>query len=519
MTSAASIFKRSTDEFSPEELDFLLQNIDSLSDEEASHLLEITQVLEERDRAQRCRDDLIEFCKAMQPDYLVGAHHRHLAKLLMEVESGEKDRITVSIAPRHGKSQITSIYYIAWYLGKHPTDKVMLVSHTADLAVDFGRKVRNLIASDEYLAVFPGVSLASDSKSAGRWNTNHGGEFFATGVGASIAGRGATLLVVDDPISEQALLAGDFSALEKTYEWFRSGARTRLMKGGRVAIVATRWHKSDLIGRLVRDMTLSEDVDQYEVVEFPAILNENTPDEKALWPDMFPLEVLHKTRASMPVYQWNAQYQQNPTGEESAILKREWWMHWEKTEPPKCEYIIMALDCASETGNRNDYTAMTVWGVWFNEETNLNNLILLNAVQQRMEFPELKQAALQWYREWQPDSFIVEKKSSGTPLYQELRRIGIPVSEFTPHRGTGDKVARLNAVADIVRSGLVWVPGTRWADLVVEEAAEFPYGEHDDLCDTLSMCLSRFRQGGFLALPSDEQDEPEYFKSRRGGFY
>jgi predicted phage terminase large subunit-like protein len=508
--------------FTRDELDQLLLSIDLYDPTEQEELLLLMEEYDAKLTQQRCRDDLLEFAKAMQTDYLVGAHHRHLSDLLMQLERGEKDRVTVSVAPRHGKSQLTSIYYTAWYLGRNPTKQVMLVSHTTDLAVDFGRKVRNIINTPEYSAIFPNVSLAQDSKSAGRWNTNHKGVFYATGVGSSLAGRGADLLVVDDPHSEQDLLSGNFAALETAYKWFTFGARTRLMPGGRVAIVATRWHKSDLIGRLVKDMGMNPDSDQYEVVEFPAILHEHTDDEKALWPQFFDLEALHRTRASMPAYQWNAQYQQNPTGDTSAICKREWWRVWEDSEPPDCEYIIQALDAAAELKNNADFTSITTWGVFWNDKEAAHNIILLNSVRDRYEFPELKEKALEEYKYWTPDSLLVEKKSSGTPLYQELRRMGIPAVDFTPHRGTINnpniKYARLNAVVDIIKTGLAWVPDTRWAEQLVEELAEFPYGDHDDTVDTTIMALTRFRQGGFITLPSDEQDAPAQYK-RRSGYY
>jgi len=505
--------------FTKEELDALLLNIDAYDAQEQEELLGLLEEYERRLTQQSCRDDLLAFCQAMQPTYLIGAHHRHLSSLLMQLERGEKDRITVSIAPRHGKSQLTSIYYTAWYLGRNPTKQVMLVSHTTDLAVDFGRKVRNIIGTPEYQAIFPNVSLAVDSKSAGRWNTNHKGVFYATGVGSSLAGRGADLLVVDDPHSEQDLLAGNFAALETAYKWFTFGARTRLMPGGCVAIVATRWHKSDLIGRLVKDMGMNEESDQYEVVEFPAILNEDDEDEKALWPEFFDLEALKRTRASMPAYQWNAQYQQNPTGDASAICKREWWQRWEEEDPPDCDYIIQATDAAAELNNKSDFTSSTTWGIFWKDKTSLYNIILLNSVRERLEFPELKEKALEEYTYWQPDSALVEKKSSGTPLYQELRRMGVMVAESTPHRGTinnpNNKYARLNSVIDIVREGLVWVPDTRWAEQLVEELAEFPYGDHDDCVDTTIMALTRFRQGGFAQLATDQKDEPRMFRSRK----
>ncbi len=799
--------------FDREELEMLLKSIDVLDEQE---LLEIEKMLEELDRRaalQAARDDLIAFCKRMDPNYKVGRHHRMLADQLMAIERGEKDRICVNIPPRHGKSQLVSTYYPAWFIGRNPGKKVMLVSHTSDLAVDFGRKVRNLIDSDAYQEIFPGVALSVDSKSAGRWNTTTGCEFYATGVGSALAGRGADLLLVDDPHSEQDILNGNFSAFDKAYDWFAFGARTRLMPGGRVAIVHcmtgdtpvlrpdgsetplrdlrpgdmvasyqdgelvskrvlnwanmgedaifavnldngksvranarhpflvarngvetwvkvrdlrvgdsvvsitadvlgkqrqsrayvtavlkkllafaagqllgkttktqesfaaskgapttryarvnvesittrnigahtktqyaqksyetitcsentasappitsgcwngkgtnvayaksmktlsasqlgfvrerhllsitatlldrfvsyfataatylcslgslskfystpfstskitsitpdgiedvfdievedthnfiagssvvsnTRWHENDLTGRLVKEMTNTQEADQYEVVEFPAILEVEDKEagrlvQKALWPEFFDLPALLRTKASMAAYQWNAQYQQNPTGEEAAIIKREWWRLWPNDDPPHVEYIIMSLDAAAETNSRADFTALTTWGVFFNEEEDNHQIVLLNSIKRRLEFPELKKLCLDEYAQWEPDSFIVEKKSAGTAIFQELRRMGLPVAEYTPHRGTGDKLARLNSVSDIVASGMVWVPPKRWAEELVEEVAGFPFAQHDDLVDSSVMALMRFRQGGFIRLPTDEKDEELPYRPR-----
>lgn len=811
-------------DFTEEEIQLMLDNLDTYTPEEQAEIDKIADILHERKTAQSCQEDLIAFCRHIQPDYIVGRHHRTLANLLMAIADGKKDRVCVNIPPRHGKSQLVSIYFPAWFIGKYPNKKVLMVSHTTDLAVDFGRKVRNIIDSPEYQRIFPKVSLAADSKSAGRWNTSAGGEYFACirqtvlvstqrgyipadqirlgdtlynagsnvtvrelyvsqhaatytiaglacsdkhpiwtlnrgwvyadeitptdilatesifdrlkvlvrrtygylehtnvsalvqhkvplhqsqqrkmgllwrardyvmqtvagvrkffsrygatanseaycgadkqrrslqskelsvgrrmaaskqqthqqslvwayvgatcagygddaagrslsvqqrnivdktetaeetlraygspenigwlrstaapvlarsskripgkshycvekylagareaaqklcgillgvrrvgkivvtchdvpqrfvnfltdgdhtffangvlthncGVGSALAGRGADLLLVDDPHNEQDIINGNFDVFDKAYEWFTYGARTRLMPGGRVAIIQTRWHQDDLSGRVMRDMTQNERADQYEVVEFPAILevpSKDNPDivtEKPLWPEFFDLEALHRTKASMPVFQWNAQYQQNPTAEEASVVKREWWNIWTKEDPPPCEYVIMTLDAAAETHNRADYTALTTWGVWYNEEregpgAKTYNIILLNSIKRRLEFPELKELSYEEYKFWEPDAFIVEKKSAGTALYQELRRMGIPVGEYTPHRGSGDKLARLNSVADIVRSGLCWVPETRWAEEVVEEIAGFPFMSHDDLCvaaDTMVLMAS-----------------------------
>ena len=509
-------------DMSDDDIEALLQNFDKFDAAEQQEILEIADTLAERKKSASARNDLIEFCKAMQPDYKVGKHHRILADLLMQLAEGRQDRVCVNIPPRHGKSQLVSIYFPAWFIGRHPNKKVLMVSHTTDLAVDFGRKVRNLIDTDTYRKIFPTVTLAADSKSAGRWNTNVGGEYFACGVGSALAGRGADLLLVDDPHNEQDIINGNFDVFDKAYEWFTYGARTRLMPGGRVAIIQTRWHLDDLTGRVLKDMSLNEAADQYEVVEFPAILEvkkDGKVTEKALWPEFFDLDALSRTKASMPLFQWNAQYQQNPTAEEAALVKREWWKIWKKEDPPSCEYIIMSLDAAAESHNRADFTALTTWGVFFNEEASAYHIILLNSIKRRVEFPELKRLAYEEYTEWEPDSFIVEKKSSGVALYQELRRMGVMVQEFTPHRGTGDKMARLNSVADIVQSGLVWVPETRWAEELVEEVAGFPFVSHDDLVDATVMVLMRFRQGGFIRLPTDEPEDIKYFKSRRSGGY
>lgn len=524
-------------ELSEAELQLLLENLDKYSEAELFEIEVMVDQLESNKRIAAAYDDLIAFCQYMEPGYIVGTHHRVLADLLMEIEKGitkevsktditvtktGKDRICVNIPPRHGKSHLVSTYFPAWFLGRNPSMKVMMVSHTTELAVDFGRKVRNILSSDDFKAVFPTVGLSADSKSAGRWNTNAGGEYYACGVGSKIAGRGAHLLLIDDPHSEQDILNGNLEIFDKAYDWFAYGARTRLMPGGRIAIVQTRWAADDLTGRVTRDMATNEKADQYEVVEFPAILNVDDPEvpggkkDKALFPQFFSLDDLYNIKAGMPLFQWNAQYQQNPTSEEAAIVARELWRTWKKEKPPTCSYVIMTLDAAAESKTRADFTAITTWGVFMNEEEDAHNIILLDSIKDRIEFPELKTLALKEYKEREPDAFIVEKKSNGVPLYQELRRMGIPVQEYTPHRGSGDKMARLNSVADIIKSGLCWVPQTRWAEELVDEVASFPFGRNDDLVDTTIMALMRFRQGGFIRLLSDEAEQIPLYRRKRG---
>jgi predicted phage terminase large subunit-like protein len=398
-------------------------------------------------------------------------------------------------------------------LGKYPEKKVIQTSHTAELAVGFGRKVRNLVDSDTYKGVFPNVALRHDSKAAGRWATSGGGEYFAIGVGGAVTGKGADLLIIDDPHSEQEakLAAADPGIFDSVYEWYTSGPRQRLQPGGAIVIVMTRWSLKDLTGRVVQSSIEDEKIGEWEVIELPAIL----PSGKPLWPEFWSIEELEALRIELPLSKWSAQYQQKPSGEEGAIIKREWWKVWEEDRPPPCDFIIQSWDTAFTKNERSDYSACTTWGVFYKDEDSKDaNIILLDAYKERLEFPELKQRAMEMYQEWGPDAFIVEAKAAGAPLIYELRQMGIPVQEFTPTRGN-DKNVRLNAVSDLFASGKVWYPDKRWAHELIEEMAAFPYGEHDDLTDSTTQALLRFRQGGFIRLDSDEPDPIQWFKRKR----
>jgi predicted phage terminase large subunit-like protein len=495
-----------------EDLDKALSQINVLPVDEQKELLAMLEQLEGMQNVTTRQNTFLEFIDHVYPGYKVGEHHKRLAQIFEDIANGKKKRVIVNIAPRHGKSELISYLAPAWFLGKYPHKKIIMASHTADLAVNFGRRVRNLVGSEAYRDIFPEVELQADSKSASRWGTNYNGEYFAIGVGGALAGRGADLFIIDDPHSEQDAKLGRADVFKPAWEWFQSGPIQRLMPGGAIIVVMTRWSKLDLTGEIINQMVKQEGVDEWEVVEFPAIIEDKDGNEKSLWPEFWPLEELRAKKAALDVRYWNAQYLQNPTSEEGALIKREWWQIWEKDRPPECEFTIMSLDAAQEKNNRADYNALTVWGVFFNEETNNYNIILLNSIKERLEFPELKELALREYKDWEPDAFIVEKKSNGAALYQELRRMGIPVGEFTPGKGQ-DKIARVNSVSDLFRSGIVWAPDKRWAREVMEECNDFPSGANDDLVDSTTMALMRFRQGGFIRLPNDEEDEIREFRS------
>ena len=485
---------------------------------EQQKILAELQKLEQLKTRKGAQDYFMPFVNEMWPTFISGRHHAIMASAFERVANGECKRLIINMPHRHTKSEFASYLLPAWFLGKYPNKKVIQTSHTAELAVGFGRKVRNLVDQEAYKQLFPELSLQSDSKAAGRWNTSKGGDYFAIGVGGAVTGKGADLLIIDDPHSEQeaALAEMNPEVYDKTYEWYTSGPRQRLQPGGAIVVVMTRWSLRDLTARVLKS-SAQRGGDEWEVIEFPALMPSGSP----LWPEFWSKEELSSLKEELPNSKWMAQYQQQPTSESSAIVKREWWQTWEEDEPPPVNFILQSWDTAFEKTNRSDYSACTTWGVFYKTGPDGNqqaNIILLNAYRERMEFPTLKQTAVEQYDGWEPDALIVEKKASGSPLIYELRAMGIPVQEYTPTKGN-DKISRLNAVSDLFASGMVWAPSTRWAEEVIDEVASFPAGEHDDYVDSVSLAMMRFRKGGFIRLPSDEQEEDPMFRRRRGGYY
>ena len=493
----------------------LLSKISSLPQQEQAHILSLFDELESAEQKESAREHFMDFVHMAWPAFIGGRHHSIMAKAFERVASGELKRLIINMPPRHTKSEFASYLLPAWFLGRYPEKKIIQTAHTAELSVGFGRKVRNLVDSDDYKKIFPSIALRADSKAAGRWSTNKGGEYFAIGVGGAVTGKGADLLIIDDPHSEQEGQSADPGVFDKVHEWYTSGPRQRLQPGGAIVVVMTRWHKRDLTGQILKSSLQRAGTDEWEVIEFPAIMPSGDP----LWPEFWPKPELEALREELPSPKWNAQYQQNPTSEEGALVKRDWWREWEKDRPPPCEFIIQSWDTAFLKTQRSDFSACTTWGVFYwpdDTGTEQPNIILLDAYKERLEFPELKKTAFEMWTDWQPDAFIVEAKAAGTPLIFELRAMGIPVSEYTPSRGN-DKIARVNAVADLFASGMVWAPRIRFAEEVIEEFASFPAGEHDDLVDSSTQALLRFRQGGFLRLVTDEEDEPVY--TRKAEYY
>lgn len=792
----------------------------ALSESDKTRLATLVAELKKRKTREEAQKKFLPFVNAVWPSFIYGRHHARIAKEFERVANGECKRLIINLGPRHTKSEFGSYLLPAWFLGRYPDKKIIQCSHTAELAVGFGRKVRNLVGSEDYQSIFPGVGLQTDSKAAGRWNTNAGGDYFAIGINGAVTGKGADLLIIDDPHSEGDAVIAQYNpeVYDKVFSWYSSGPRQRLQPGGAIVIIMcmtgdtpvlmgtgtekplkdirqgdevatydngllstakvlnwqsngvdkvweirttsgtivranerhpflvddngdrkwirlkglkvgmslvklkgvtgqqdhslspdyvppvkqlgattkdfqmppteklgimvnikgklvkwrgvinpyivklcahlitnkfnglqgkidrlrkkyahvglnigtvsllkninvwlmnkegsaqsaknfpqktiqeltgtencvltiattlvklgryyativtsqlgiqkqkkqlwqsqstsefitdkiveisfdgeeevfdvevertenfiangivshnTRWSLRDLTGQILESAALGGD--KWEVIEFPAIL----PSGKPLWPEFWPLEELAAVKAEIPSGKWQAQYQQQPTSESTAIVKREWWQPWIKKDPPECDFLLMSMDTAFEKKTSADYSAIVIFGVWNNpEDGDQPNLILLEAWRERLEFPELKAKTLEFYKEWEPDGVIIEKKASGAPLIYELRRMGIPVQEFTPSRGQ-DKISRLNAVSDIFASGKVWAPQTRWAEEVIDEVASFPAGRNDDFVDAVTLALARFRSGSFIGSGKDDNinEDSWAYKSKRTAYY
>jgi hypothetical protein len=409
-------------------------------DNEREYLLSKIK-LHQKEKESRVKDDFLEFVKHMWPEFVEGYHHKIIAEKFNKLATGEIKRLIVNMPPRHTKSEFASNYLPAWMIGRNPKLKIIQTTHTAELAVRFGRKAKNVIDSSEYQEVFK-TKLQEDSKAAGRWETEGGGEYFAAGVGGAITGRGADLLIIDDPHKEQDAMSKE--GFDKAYEWYTSGPRQRLQPGGAIVVVMTRWSTKDLTGRLMQGQKEVKG-DQWEVIEFPAIMPSGLP----VWPEYWNLNELEKVEATLPIAKWNAQWMQAPTAEEGAIIKRDWWQDWPHDNPPVTEFIIQSYDTAFLKKETADYSAITTWGM-FRDDENQMHIILLDAEKDRYEFPELRRVAHESFLFWRPQMVLIEAKASGIPLTHELSRMGIPVVNYTPSRGN-DKHVRVNTVAPFLK--------------------------------------------------------------------
>ena len=501
--------------------------LESNSDNTIDNYINLSNLLKARTYTE-AQDDFLTFVRLVAPslvsDWKMGKHIEVISNKLDDLENGHIKRLMVFLPPRSSKSVLCSKLFPAWYIGRNPEHEIMTVSHSDQLASDFGRSVRDIVTTEQFQEIFRGVTLRSDVRAAGKWKTNQNGTYYAAGVRSQIAGRGAHIAILDDVMSEE----DSYSEAGRRYvkEWYPAGLRTRIMPNGAILIINTRYHFDDLCGWLLKQQ---EEMSEYntlpwDVVRIPAWLDEEAaelldlPEGGSYFPEWKPDEVLAideaEIKASNGSRYWNSLYMQDPTPEEGGLIKKKWIQEWEYEEPPTCEFIIQTYDTAFSTRTTADYSVIQTWGIFSLYEQNemgiedfAPNLILLGNIRGRFEYPELRRTAQMLYSKHKPDVCIIEKKASGQSLIQDMRRSGLPVKDYTPDR---DKVARAYAASPIMEAGRVWIPkNKKWADELIEELTRFPHAAHDDQVDALVMAIHYLKESWHVTHPDDPEWEDE----------
>ncbi len=470
-------------------------------------------------------------------------HLEALCKQLHRVANGRIHRLVVAFPPGHAKSTTVSLNFPAWYMSHFPDKNIIHVTHTQEFAERWGRRIRNQIRSDAHQKVFPRVGIAEDSAAAGRWETNKGGEYFATGVGGTVTGRRADGIVVDDPLRGIEDAESE-RVREAMWDWYGADLTTRLKPGGWIAIVATRWHLDDLTGRLLAAEDRGEG-EKWTRFILPAIALPSDPlgrkPGEALWPEWESLEALEQKRRqpAMTPRKWSCLYQQNPVVDSGGIFDRNWFRWWKEPTPPKIIYKIQSWDTALTAKDGNAWTACSTWGV-FEDENKVPNLILLNATRWRVEYPDLRRLAQQLAQDYRwdklaypageeftpnkalrPDTVLIEAKVSGISLIQDLARAGIVATRFDPDRH-GDKLQRVRIITDLVENGRIWLPAQppafsklrSYAEMFLEQCVQFPAADSRDMVDTFTQVLHRIKASGWLRNTEDPEYVDDYAARR-----
>ena len=474
------------------------------------------------------RTDFLSFVKRVSPelvhDFKMGAHIKVISDKLQQIGDGNLKRLMVFLPPRSSKSLLCSKLFPAWYIGQYPQREILTVSHSDQLSTDFGRGVRDLIGSQTFQSIFPDVKVRSDVRSAGKFMINQGGTYFAAGVKTQIAGRGAHVAILDDVMSEEDA----FSEAGRRYikNWYPSGLRTRLMPGGAIVVINTRYHEDDISGWLLSNANEGE----WDILKIPAWVDDASakllqlPVGSSYFPEWKPDSILRgeedEIKRNNGTQYWQSLYMQDPQPQEGGLIKKEWFRIWDEDDPPECSYILQTMDTAFSKRSTADYSVMQTWGIFELLERDsegverwISNLVLLSNVRERLEYPELRSTAQDLFDKHKPDMVLIEKKASGQSLIQDLRRAGLPILEYTPDR---DKVSRVNAATPLLESGRIWVPDKGWAQELVTESGGFPTARYDDQVDAMTMAILWMKESWRLEHPHDPDFETPKKKAAAG---
>ena len=428
-------------------------------------------------KRREARSSLLAFTEYTLPEFQPGEHHKLICEKLEAVERGDINRLMVFAPPRHTKSELASRRFPAWFMGRNPNKQIIATTYGHDFAADFGRDVRGILQTEEYQKLFD-VDLRQDSKSANRWHTTNGGVYITTGVGGAITGRGAHVALIDDPFKNRDDADSEVYR-DRVWKWYTSTLYTRLMPGGAIALIMTRWHEDDLAGRLLEEM--ENGGDQWEVIDLKAIENEDTKNEQALWPEWYPLDVLKQTKKVIGTRDWGALYQQNPTPAEGTLFKRDWFNRYR--EAPDLMNIYISSDYA--VSDEGDFTEFGVWGIdtdfnlwaldwWYGQET---ADVWIN---------ELLKLAKQYKPMCSFGETGVIRKAVEPFLTKQMRRDRVFFRQEWITRTT-NKVAMARAFQGLAASGKVYIPHTDWGDRLIKQLTEFPAAKHDDAVDVCAL--------------------------------
>ena len=450
----------------------------------------LLESLQEEIERRRARNSLLDFCCYTKQDYQAAPHLERLAAVLERVERGECKRLIVTMPPRHGKSELISIRFPCWYLGRHPTCRVVQAGYAESISLVHSRQARDIFVYSPFQVLFPEVrhrperagqeAVAIPRQAAHEWGANQGGSYYAVGIGGSLTGRGFDLGIIDDPIKD-AEEAESETIREKVWEWYRTVFRTRAQPGAAIILVMTRWHQDDLVGKLLKLEGTGPEADKWEILHLLAI---NEAGE-ALWPERYPLEELQEIRASIGSKAFAALYQGNPEQAGGNIFRRDWWQTYR--DLPAFELILQSWDTAFKEKEQNDFSVCTTWGVA------QKGYYLIDVWRQRAAFPALLSACKALADKHKPHRILIEDKASGQSLLQTLRQeTKLPILPFKPD---SDKVVRANAVTGVIEAGRVFLPEhASWLHDFVEELSAFPNGAFDDQVDSLTQVLNYLRQ-------------------------